>query len=216
VETEQTDGQPTVDGLRREIEDLRASRKRLALAADAERRRVERALHEGVQQDLVGLAANLEVAAGSVDSDPAAAKALLDELQREARRALTEMQELATRVFPALLEAGGLVVELRAAASRAGVQARLAADVHVTVSPEIVGAVYFCALDVFERAPAGTPVVVSVRGEAGALAFEIDADGDLGSERRAPHDRVEALGGQVTITAGSNRTIVVGSLPISR
>jgi signal transduction histidine kinase len=216
VETEQTDGQPTLDGLRREIEELRASRKRLALAADAERRSVERALHEGVQQDLVGLAANLEVAAGSVDSDPVAAKALLDELQREARRALTEMQELATRVFPALLEAGGLVVELRAAASRAGVPARLAADVHVTVSPEIVGAVYFCALDVFERASTGTPVVVSVRREAGTLAFEIDADGDLGSERRAPHDRVEALGGQVTITVGSNRTTVVGSLPISR
>ena len=62
----------------------------------------------------------------------------------------------------------------------------------------------------------GTPVVVRVRGDAGALAFEIDADGDLGSERRAPHDRVEALGGQVTITVGTNRTTVVGSLPISR
>jgi signal transduction histidine kinase len=216
VETEQTDGQPTVDGLRREIEELRASRKRLALAADAERRRVERALHEGVQQDLVGLAANLEVAAGSVDSDPAAAKALLDELQREARRALTEMQELATRVFPALLEAGGLVVELRAAASRAGVQARLAADVHVTVSPEIVGAVYFCALDVFERAPAGTPVAVTLRSEEGASTFEVVAACDLGTERRAPHDRVEALGGRVTITSGGDRTTVTGALPLPR
>ena len=200
--------------MRREIEELRASRKRLALAADAERRDIERALHEGVQQDLVGLAANLEVAAGSVDSDPAAAKALLDELQREARRALTEMQELANRIFPPLLEAGGLVAELRAAASRAGVPARI--DVDASPPPEIAGAVYFCALDVFERAPAGTPVVVSVRGEEGALAFEIDADGDLGSERRAPHDRVEALGGRVTITAGGDRTTVAGSLPLSR
>jgi signal transduction histidine kinase len=202
--------------LRREIEELRASRKRLALAADAERRDIERALHEGVQQDLVGLAANLEVAAGSVDSDPAAAKALLDELQREARRALTEMQELANRVFPPLLEAGGLVAELRAAASRAGVQARIAVDVDAPSPPEIAGSVYFCALDVFERAPAGTPVVVRVRGEEGALAFEIDADGDLGSERRPPHDRVEALGGQVKITAGGDRTTVAGSLPLSR
>jgi signal transduction histidine kinase len=203
--------------LRCEIEELRASRERLALVADAERRDIERALHEGVQQDLVGLAANLEVAARSVDSDPAAAKALLDELQRETRRALTEMQELANRIFPPLLEAGGLVAELRAAASRAGVQARIDVDVDVAASspPEIAGAVYFCALDVFERAPVGTPVVVSVRGEEGALAFEIDADGDLGSERRAPHDRVEALGGQVTITAESDRTTVAGSLPLS-
>ena len=202
--------------MRREIEELRASRKRLALVADAERRDIERALHGGVQQDLVGLAANLEVAAGSVDSDPTAAKALLDELQREARRALTEMQELANRIFPPLLEAGGLVAELRAAASRAGVTTRIDVDVHVTVPPEIAGAVYFCALDAFERAPAGTPVVVSVRGEEGALVFEIDADGDLGSERRAPHDRVEALGGRVTITAGDDRTTVAGSLPLSR
>ena len=151
-----------------------------------------------------------------MDSDPAAAKALLDELQRETRRALTEMQELANRIFPPLLEVGGLVAELRAAASRAGVPARLAVDVDVVSPPEIAGAVYFCALDAFERSPAGTSVVVSVRGEDGALAFEIDADADLGSERGAPHDRVEALGGRVTITAGGDRTTVAGSLPLSR
>jgi signal transduction histidine kinase len=202
--------------LRREIEELRASRKRLALVADAERRDIERALHEGVLQDLVGLAATLEVAAGSVDSDPAAAKALLDELQRETRRALTEMQELANRIFPPLLEVGGLVAELRAAASRAGVPARLDVDLDPVSPPEIAGAVYFCALDVFELAPAGTPVVVSVRGEEGAVAFEVDADGDLGSERRVAHDRVEALGGRLTITAEGDRTTVAGSLPLSR
>jgi signal transduction histidine kinase len=216
LEIDQADEHPTLDGLRREIEELRASRERLALAADAERRDIERALHEGVQQDLVGIAANLEVAARSMDSDPAAAKALLDELQRETRGALTEMQRLANWVFPALLEAGGLVPELRAAASRAGVSVKLAADVHVSVPPEIAGAVYFCALDAFERVRAGTQVVVSVRGEEGALAFEIDAGGDVGSERRAPHDRVEALGGRVTITAEGGRTTVAGSLPLSR
>ena len=151
--------------MRREIEELRASRNRLALVADAERRDIERALHEGVQQDLVGLAANLEVAAGSVDSDPTAARALLDELQREARRALTEMQELAHRIFPPLLEAGGLVAELRTAASRARVPTRIDVDVDVVSPPEIAGAVYFCALDAFERAPTGT--IASKRWAAG-------------------------------------------------
>ena len=214
MEIEENEEQPALDGLRREIEELRASRERLAVATDAERRDIERALHDGVQQDLVALAANLEVAAGSVDSDPAAAKALLDELQRETRRALTEIQELANRVFPALLEAGGLVAELRAAASRAGVPARIAAD--AAAPPEVAGAVYFCVLDVFERAPAGTSVDVNVRGEEGGVAFEIGVDGDLGSERRVPHDRVEALGGRVTITARDGRTTVAGSLPISR
>jgi len=104
--------------LRREIEELRASRARLARAAHAERRGIERALHDGVQQDLVGLAAHLEVVASSLDSDPGAAKTLLEELQREARRALTETQGLANRIFPPLLEAGGLIPELRAAAAR--------------------------------------------------------------------------------------------------
>ena len=214
LETDQTDDQPTLDGLRREIEELRASRKRLALAADAERRDIERALHEGVQQDLVGLAANLEVAARSVDSDPAAARALLDELQREARRALTEMQELANRIIPSLLDAGGLAPELRAAASREGVPVRIDVVVHVAVPPEIAGAVYFCVLDSLERASAGTSVVVSVRGEEGALAFEVVAERDLGAERRAAHDRVEALGGRVTIASDGDRTTVTGSLPL--
>jgi signal transduction histidine kinase len=202
--------------LRREIEELRASRKRLALVADAERRGIERALHEGVQQDLVGLAANLEVAARSVDSDPAAARALLDELQREARRALTEMQELANRIMPALLGAGGLAPELRAAASRESVPVLIAVDVHVPVPPEIAGAVYFSVLDSLERAPAGTSVVVSVRDEGGELAFEVVADCDLGAERRAPYDRVEALDGRVTIVSEGERTTVTGSLPLPR
>jgi signal transduction histidine kinase len=167
-----------------------------------------------VQQDLVGLATNLEVAVGSLDSDPVTTKTLLDELRREARRALTEMQELAVRIFPPLLGAGGLVVELRAAASRAGVPARLDVDATASSPSELAAAVYFCALDVFEHAPAGTPVAVNVRLEPEALVFEVVAECDLTAERRAPHDRVEALGGRVTITSQGDRTTVAGSLPL--
>ena len=151
-----------------------------------------------------------------MDSDPAAARALLDELQREARRALTEMQDLANRIIPSLLDAGGLAPELRAAASREGVPVRLDVDVQFTVPPEIAGAVYFCVLDSLERVPAGTSVAVSVRGEEGALAFEVVSERDLGAERRAPHDRVEALGGRVTIASDDDRTTVTGSLPLTR
>ncbi len=67
-----TDVERELDGLRQEVAELRASRRRLALANDADRRRIERALHDGVQQELVGLAAHLEFAAGSMDADPAA------------------------------------------------------------------------------------------------------------------------------------------------
>ena len=214
METGQTDERHTVDGLRREIEELSASRTRLAQAADAERRVIERALHEGVQQDLAGLAANLEVAAGLVDSDPATAKPLLEELQREALRALTEIRELAARVFPPLLGAGGLVPELRAAAARAQAPSEIEVAVEGTVPSEIAAAVYFCAADVFERAPAGTSAAVRVTSDEGTLLFEISADADLGTERLAPHDHVEALGGNVSITSGGDRTTVAGSLPL--
>jgi hypothetical protein len=84
------------------------------------------------------------------------------------------------------------------------------------VPPEVGGAVYFCALDVFERAPVDTPVAVTVRSEPEALVFEVVAECDLGTERSAPHDRVEALGGRVTITSEGDRTTVTGSLPLPR
>jgi signal transduction histidine kinase len=212
--TGQTGGDLPSDGLLREIEELRASRRRLASASDAERRDIERALHQGVQQDLVGLATNLEIATGLLESDPEAAKALLDELQGEARRALREVQELAARIFPPLLEAGGLVPELRAAANRAGTPVRLAVELDGVVPSAHAGAVYFCVLDVVDRAPAGTPVVVSIRRAEEALAFEILVECDLGSERSAPHDRVEALGGTLAITSEPDRTTVAGSLPM--
>jgi signal transduction histidine kinase len=169
-----------------------------------------------VLQDLVGLAANIEAAAGSLDSDPAAAAVILGDVQREARRALTELRELAHRIFPALLESGGLVTELRVAASRAGVPVRLAVDRPGPVSAALAGAVYACALDMFERVPAGTPVAVNVRSEPEGLRFEVVAECDLGAERRAPHDRVEALGGRVTITSGADRTTLIGSLPLAQ
>jgi signal transduction histidine kinase len=200
--------------LLREIAELRASRARVAAASDADRRDIERALHQGVQQDLVGLAANLEVATGSLDGDLEAARALLGDLQREARRALTEVQELATRIYPPLLEAGGIVPELRAAASRAGVPASFAVELDGALAAALAGALYFCALDVFEHAPAGTPVEVSARREDGSLAFEVVAGCDLGTEPGTPHDRIEALGGVVTITSSGDRTTVAGSLPL--
>jgi hypothetical protein len=93
------------------------------------------------------------------------------------------------------------------------VPARVAVRAHP--SPEVAGAVYFCVLDVFERAPAGAPVVVNVGGDEVELSFEIVADARLGTERNAAHDRVEALGGTVTITEDGDRTSVAGSLPPS-
>jgi signal transduction histidine kinase len=206
-----------IDRLRLEVAELRASRKRLALATDAERSSIERALHEGVQQQLVGLAANLEFAAGLVDADPVAAKALLADMGREALQALQDMRELAHRIYPPLLEAGGLGAALRSAAVSAHVPTRIDVAAGAAFPPEIAGAVYFCCLDVFACAGADTPVAVTVRNEEGVLTFEVVAECDLDAERLALRDRVEALGGRLTIRSEVDRpTRVAGSLPLPR
>jgi signal transduction histidine kinase len=212
----QDDAVRELHALRVEIAELRASRRRLALTADAERRRIERALHEGVQQLLVALAADVEFAAASVDTDPAVAGKILAEVRQDVRQVLEETRKLAHRIYPPLLEAAGLVAALRAAAVGADVKTKIDVAAGATFQPEIAGAVYFCCLDVLDRARDGTPVSVSVRDEDGAVAFEIAAECELDAERLAIRDRVEALGGTVTITEGLGReTTVAGWLPLS-
>ena len=180
--------------------------------ADAERRSIERDLHEGVQQLLVAIAANLEVAASSIESDAAAAKELLAELRDDARQALEKTRRLAERIYPPLLEAGGLVAALRVAAMSVGVKTEIDVAARMTCPPEIAGAVYFSCLDVLEHAAAGTPVAISVRNEEGVVAFEIVAASDVDDERL--RDRVEALGGSVTIQQGpAGQITVAGTLP---
>jgi signal transduction histidine kinase len=206
-----------LDALRLEVAELRASRTRLALATDAERRAIEHALHEGVQQLLVALAANVELAAASVDTDPAVARKLLAEIGEDVRQALDDARKLAHRIYPPLLEAGGLVAALRAAAVSADVKTKIDVAAGTTCPPEIAGAVYFSCLEVLERSGAGTPVSISVRNEEAAVVFEIVADRDIDAERLALHERVEAFSGRVTITEGSGGEITVaGSLPLPR
>ena len=96
-----------------DVEALRASRKRLVLAADADRRRIERELHGGVQQHLVALAVKLQHAVELADADPRATKTLLEELSRDVRQALDETAQLAQRIYPYLVAEGGLGAVLR-------------------------------------------------------------------------------------------------------
>jgi signal transduction histidine kinase len=210
------DVQRELDGVRLEIAELQASRMRLTLAADAERRSTERALHDGVQQQLVGLAANLDLAAASVSVDPAAAQRLLGEMRRDVQQALEETRKLAHSIYPPLLEAGGLTVALREAAVNADVPIRIDVTTDGACPPAIAGIVYFCCLDVLERTEARTTVSVTVREEEGTLAFEIVADCDVDAELPS-RDRVEALGGRLTIRQeADHQTRVTGSLPLAR
>ncbi|MEO5575172.1 MAG: histidine kinase [Gaiellaceae bacterium] len=196
---------------------MRASRRRLALAAVADRRTIERELHDGVQQHLVALAVNLQLADRAVDADPAAAKALLAGLARDVQQALDETAQLAQRISPPLLEAGGLAAALRAAAVSAGVRVSLDVPAGARYPREVAAAVYWCCLEVLEHAGPGAQATVTVRDEEGAVAFEVVEDRSrsaAGLDRL--RDRVEALGGRLTIQSEpGGGTRVSGSIPLS-
>jgi signal transduction histidine kinase len=206
-----------LDLLDLEVAELRASRRRLALAADSDRRMIERELHECVQQRLVALAVNLQLAEQSADSDLAAAKALLAEMGRDVQQALDETAQLAQRIYPPLLDAGGLRAALRAAAVSAGIRVSLEITAGTRYPPEVAGEIYWCCLEAFEHAGAGVRATVTVRNDDGGVAFEVVEDGfpsDAGLDRL--RDRVEALGGRLTIRSEPGRgTRLSGSLPVS-
>jgi signal transduction histidine kinase len=208
----------TLDRHRHEVAELRASRRRLVLAADADRRMIERELHERVQQHLVALAVNLQLVEQSADSDPAATKALLAEMGRDVQRALDESAQLAQRIYPPLLAAGGLAAALRAAAAVAGIRASLEVPAGgASYPPEIAEAVYWCCLEALEHAGAGAQATVTVRDEDGAVAFEVFQDRSRsGAGLDRLRDRVEAMGGRLTIRSDAGRgTRISGSLPLS-
>lgn len=207
----------TLDRLRLEVAELRASRRRLVLAADADRRRIERDLHQGVQQRLVALAVALRTAGSLADADPAA-KALLEEMERDVQQALDAAAQLAQRIYPPLLEAGGLASALRAAAVSSGIPASVEVEAGSTYPPELARTVYFCWLEALDQAGGETRVAISVREGERALAFEIVEDGTRsGADFAALCGRVEALGGRLTIQPEPGHgTRVSGSLPLWR
>lgn len=151
-----------------------------------------------------------------MDTDPGAGKELLEKLGHDVQRAVEDTRRLAHRIYPPLLEAGGLVPALRSAAVSADVPTRIDVETGPGYPPEIAGTVYRCCLRLLERAGAGTPVNVTVRSDERTLRFEVVADCDLEAERLELRDRVEALGGQLSLSSESDgRTRVVGSVPLS-
>jgi len=147
--------QDLVDRLQGEVADLRRSRRRLVEAADADRRAIERALHDGVQQYLVAIAVDLRRLAGLVDDDPAAANALLDEMAAYLREALTEATALAQKVYPPLLEGRGFATSLRSAAESAGVTVLVDVPADADYPPEISVALYWSCVAALSSASPG-------------------------------------------------------------
>jgi len=192
--------------------------RRIVLAADADRRKIERELHDGAQQDLVGLAVNLQRARRLIATDPAAAVALVDEMRRDAREALDRSRALAQRIHPPQLEAGGLVAALRAAAASVRVRTRIDVVADGDLLPEVATTVYLCCYAALECFHDRTTAAITIRKENGTVAFAVVVD-DAGVEAAdegltALRDRVEALGGRLSVAPEDGGGIrIAGALP---
>jgi signal transduction histidine kinase len=208
------------------IEDLRASRQRLVAAQDDERRRIERNIHDGAQQQLVALQVQQRLAEQLVDRDPAKVKALLGQLQENTGAALDDLRDLARGIYPPLLADRGLGAALEAQARKSPTPIAVDAGAIGRYAPEVESAVYFSCLEALQNvakyadAPAAT---VTLAQRNGALEFSIRDEGrgfeidrvPRGSGLQGIADRIEAIGGILTIESDPGLgTTVRGSVPI--
>jgi signal transduction histidine kinase len=220
--------QASLDEVRRKAEELQASRARIVAAADAERRRIERNLHDGAQQRLVALAVKLGLARRLAGADLEKTRGMLDELREELKDAVDELRSLAHGIYPPLLMDQGLAAALGSAAQRATLPTRVEAASIGRYPSEVEAAVYFCCLEALQNAMkhAGqaATAVVRVWEEPGALRFSVTDDG-AGFDQAAAgggsgfvnmHDRLGAIGGwlRVESSAGTG-TSVLGVLPLA-
>lgn len=220
--------QESLDELRLANEELKASRARIVAAGDAERRRLERNLHDGAQQHLVALSVKIRLARDAVEDDPADAVVMLDELKGDIQEAVAELRALAHGIFPPLLMAGGLPDALPAAAARAALPTTVVAGGVGRYSQDVETAVYFCCLEALQNAGKhagdGASAEVRVWQEPGTLRFEVADDGagfDLGGAPAEGHgfvnmaDRLGAIDGTLSVVSAPGQgTRVVGTIPL--
>ncbi|MEO6653279.1 MAG: histidine kinase [Ilumatobacteraceae bacterium] len=220
--------QQSLDDLQRTNEDLRESRLRIVSAGDAERRRLERDLHDGAQQHLVAMAVKLRLAEDLTDEDPAEAASVIGELRHDLKDAIAELRALAHGIFPPLLSSGGLREALPAAASRAALFTSVEFDGVGRYPAEVEAAVYFCCLEAMQNAGkhAGddASIVVRVSATDTGLRFSVTDDGsgfDQPGVELCGHgfvnmtDRVGAIGGRFdVVSAPGAGTTISGEIPL--
>ena len=212
--------------LRATIEELLASRRRLVEAQDAERRRIERNLHDGAQQQLIALAIQLGLLAESAD-DPDLIRQAIPDLKAQLSTALDDLRALARGIYPPLLAEQGLVMALRTQAARSPVPVVLEADQIGRYSQDAESTVYFCTLEALQNVAKharASAVTVRLSGSADTLEFSVSDDGAgfpaaatrHGSGLQGMSDRLAAHGGTLTVTSQPGHgTTITGRLPTS-
>ena len=207
------------------IEDLRSSRQRLVTAQDEARRRLERNIHDGAQQDLVALSIKLGLAEVTLDEDTAETRQILRQLRADATGALENIRDLARGIYPPLLADLGLVAALSAQAGKFSFPVTVEADGIGRSSQDAEAAVYFCCLEALQNTSKyanPTQACVTLQAQNGALRFTTADDGagydsrhtPMGSGLRNMADRLAALGGELDVrSAPGSGTTVTGRLP---
>ena len=206
--------------VRAQLDEVRASRARIVEAGDAERRRVERDLHDGAQQRLVALAIRLQLAKATVSG----ASGLLDEATTELQMAIAEVRDLARGIHPPILTEAGLGAAIEALAERAP-QPVTVAVTEARYPATIEATAYFVvaeALTNVARHAGAAQALVTTSEQGGQLIVEVQDDGlggadpDMGSGLRGLQDRLGAVGGTLTVrsTLGDGTTIRA-AIPLS-
>ena len=188
-----------------QVEEARARRTMAVDVAAAERRRIERDLHDGAQQRLVALAMDLGMAREKFSKDPEHAKALLDEAHDEAKRALTELRNLARGIHPAVLTDRGLDAAISALAARSSVPVDVSVELARRPPPTVESAAYFVVAEALvnvAKHAAATHAAVRVHSQKERLVIEVTDDG-LGGATQRPGSGLAGLADRVTAVDGS-------------
>lgn len=209
------------------VEELRESRRRLVAVQDETRRRLERDLHDGAQQQLVALKVNLGLSRTIAEEDGAQqTAALLGELSGEADETIEAMRDFARGVYPPLLEAEGLSSAISAHARQAPIPVTVDSDGLRRYSRQVESTIYFCvieALDNVARYAAASRATVALRQANGTVAFTVHDDGygfdpvalANGDGLTNIEDRLDASGGALTLTAAPGQgTTITGTVPV--
>jgi signal transduction histidine kinase len=221
--------QASLEQLQRTNVELQESRLRIVSAGDAERRKLERNLHDGAQQHLVAMAVKLRMAEELVEEDPSAAVRAIEDLRGALKETISELRALAHGIFPPLLSSGGLAEALPAAAGRSTLLTTVDSSGIGRFSPEIESTVYFCCLEAMQNAAkhAGddAEVTIWVTEGDGRLTFEVRDDGrgfDAAAVGTDGHgflnmrDRLGAVGGSLHVESSPGKgTAIRGEIPVA-
>ncbi|MGZ4133384.1 MAG: sensor histidine kinase, partial [Actinomycetota bacterium] len=213
------------EALRARLEDLKATQKRLVTAQDQERRRLERNIHDGAQQQLVALNVQLGLLARVVGTDPAKAETMASALQARATEALEDLRDLARGIYPPLLADKGLTAALEAQARKSTIPVEVVADGVDRYPPEVEAALYFSTLEALQNVAKyaeASRATVTLAQRNGSLTFAVVDDGrgfdplrtGYGTGLQGIADRLSALDGTLEVTSRpAAGTEVRGSVP---